>query len=271
MFKRKTRGYRLTMLLGLALAVITWDSYSNIASLASAKTSYVSPWESLSAVNDNNNPSNANDKSSGAYGNWNNPNSIQWVQYDWQQNYSLSSTEIYWFDDNGGVQVPTTAYIEYLDGNSWINAGDVPLVEDAFNALALDNVVTSRLRMSMRNTRQSTFIDDDGQAYLAYGGFGRMVTVALADDMISLEGSMIEQTPSVFFQAPYITKRAGVYCMIYARIPPQSTMPPPTAQWGPGNIVEGYLMLCQACRVKMRPLVTQPSPNSRANGTWCIT
>lgn len=131
---------------------------TNIALTAVATTSYVSPWETLSAVNDNSNPANSNDKSSGAYGNWNNPNSTQWVQYEWPQNYRLGRTEIYWFDDNGGVLVPTTAAIEYWDGSSWIYAGDVPLMEDAFNTLDLNSIETNRLRVSMRNTFQSTGI-----------------------------------------------------------------------------------------------------------------
>lgn len=131
---------------------------NNIATLATATTSYVSPWETIRAVNDNSNPANSNDKSAGAYGNWNNPNSIQWVQYDWPQNYNLSSTQIYWFDDNGGVLTPTRAYIEYWNGNAWVNAGNVPLVKNAFNVLALSGIVTSRLRISMLNTTQSTGI-----------------------------------------------------------------------------------------------------------------
>lgn len=373
----------------------------NIAPLATASTSYVSPWETLSAVNDNSSPASSNDKSKGAYGNWYNPNSFQWVQYDWQQNYSLSSTEIYWFDDNGGVLVPTTAYLEYWNGNSWVRAGNLPLRKDAFNKLALGDIVTNRVRVSMLNPGESTgilewrvfgteagevtppdtpgpseppvtgpcqgpaigtkgsnpiaphlftadpavlvhdctfyitaghdegtygfvmrdwyilssadmvnwsdnggpklslsvfswadanawagqmverngrfywyvpinergggmaigvavadsplgpfrdaigaplvndavemrafnyaqanqtvytidptvFVDSDGQAYLAYGGFGRMVTVALSDDMISLKGQMVEQTPRGFFEAPYLTKRNAVYYMVYA-------------------------------------------------------
>ncbi|ACE83838.1 cellulose-binding domain-containing protein [Cellvibrio japonicus] len=131
---------------------------ANIAGLASASTSYVSPWERLSAVNDNSNPSHSNDKSAGAYGNWNNPNSIQWVQYDWPQSYRLESTQVYWFDDNGGVLTPTRAYVEYWNGSSWINAGNVPLAKNAFNTLVLNNIVTNRLRVSMLNTQQSTGI-----------------------------------------------------------------------------------------------------------------
>ena len=131
---------------------------TNIALAAVATTSYVSPWETLSAVNDNSNPSNSNDKSSGAYGNWNNPNSIQWVQYEWPQQQRLERAQIYWFDDNGGVLVPTTAYVEYWDGSSWIYAGEVPLTENAFNDLEFDEIETNRLRVSMLNTQQSTGI-----------------------------------------------------------------------------------------------------------------
>ncbi|AJQ92948.1 DUF6055 domain-containing protein [Gynuella sunshinyii] len=128
----------------------------NIALQATATTSYVSSWETLSAVNDNSIPAHSNDKSNGAYGNWNNPNSIQWVQYDWNQNYSLTSTEVYWFDDNGGVLVPTTAYLQYWNGNGWITAGDIPLEKDTFNTLSLDGIVTNRVRVSMLNTYEST-------------------------------------------------------------------------------------------------------------------
>jgi hypothetical protein len=131
---------------------------NNIATFATATTSYVSSWETLRAVNDNSNPANSNDKSAGAYGNWNNPNSIQWVQYDWPQNYVLTNTQVYWFDDNGGVLTPTRAYIEYWNGSAWVNAGNVPLVKNAFNTLALNGIVTSRLRVSMLNATQSTGI-----------------------------------------------------------------------------------------------------------------
>ncbi|MCJ8501623.1 DUF6055 domain-containing protein [Desulfatitalea alkaliphila] len=134
------------------------DSTSNIALTANASTSYVSPWETLDAVNSDANPSHSNDKSSGAYGNWYNPDSLQWVQYDWHHNHSISSVEVYWFDDNGGVLTPTTAYLEYFDGADWVRCGDVPRAKDAWNRLALNNIVTNRLRLFMRNATQSTGI-----------------------------------------------------------------------------------------------------------------
>ncbi|BAV05226.1 endo-1,4-beta-xylanase A precursor [Filimonas lacunae] len=133
---------------------------SNIAPLANATTSYVSSWETLSAVNDGYTPANSNDKTHGAYGNWNNPNSTQWVQYDWTQPYQISSTEVYWFDDAGGVLTPTTASIQYWNSTTaaWVTLGSVPRVKDANNVLTITPVQTSRLRVSMLNTTQSTGI-----------------------------------------------------------------------------------------------------------------
>jgi len=62
----------------------------------------------------------------------------------------------------------------------------------------------------------TVFIDDDGQAYLHYGGFGRMVQAKLGDDMISIVGKLAEQGLQGFFEAPFLTKHAGTYYEIYA-------------------------------------------------------
>jgi beta-xylosidase len=62
----------------------------------------------------------------------------------------------------------------------------------------------------------TVFVDDDGQAYLHYGGFGRLVVARLNADMISINGAMREVTPRGFFEAPYLTKRNGVYYQVYA-------------------------------------------------------
>lgn len=130
----------------------------NLALTATASTSYVSPWETLAAVNDNSTPANSNDKSRGAYGNWNNPNSYQWVEYQWNTPVTISSTDVYWFDDNGGVLIPTEAVLEYFNGSSWLSIGNIPRVINSFNTLAVPNVSTNRVRVRMRNTQQSTGI-----------------------------------------------------------------------------------------------------------------
>lgn len=140
------------------LSAYTTNAQTNVAQQATASTSFVSSWETLAAVNDGFTPTSSNDKSHGAYGNWNNPNSIQWVQYDWSESYTITSTQVYWFDDAGGVLTPTTAYADYWNGTAWVRLGNIPLTKNAFNTLSFTAVATSRLRVSMRNTTQSTGI-----------------------------------------------------------------------------------------------------------------
>jgi beta-xylosidase len=62
----------------------------------------------------------------------------------------------------------------------------------------------------------TVFVDDDGQAYLQYGGFGRLVVARLNSDMISINGRLSESTPQSFFEAPFLFKRNGQYYEVYA-------------------------------------------------------
>jgi hypothetical protein len=153
------KGSRPSILTFFLAICCSWAlAQTNIAPQATATTSYVSSWETIAALNDGYTPANSNDKSQGAYGNWNNPNSTQWVQYDWSQTYKVTSIEVYWFDDGGGVLTPTTAYADYWNGAAWVRIGNIPLQKNAFNILAVPSIDMSRLRVSMLNTTQSTGI-----------------------------------------------------------------------------------------------------------------
>lgn len=134
------------------------STLGNIAPMATVTTSYVSPWETLAAVNDGHVPSDSGDHSHGAYGNWDNPNQFQWVTYEWDNPYELSSTRIYWFSDGGGVLVPSEAVLEYWQNNQWVNAGPVPLNANQFNTVELNNISTQKLRVRMSHATQSTGI-----------------------------------------------------------------------------------------------------------------
>lgn len=132
----------------------------NIALIATPSTSFVSGWEKLDAVNDGFVPANSGDKSNTAYGNWSNPDSYQWVQYDWGQPFIANSVEIYWFDDGGGVLTPDEAYIENYNAetSSWEKIVDVPCVKDKFNMASLGKLTTSSIRVVMKNYSESTGI-----------------------------------------------------------------------------------------------------------------
>ncbi len=142
----------------LATTALANSTYYNIALEASATTSYVSSWESLAAVNDGFIPTSSTDRSHPIYGNWNSANTLRWVQYDWPQHYEITSVQLYWFTDNGGILIPTEAYVEYYNGSTWIKLGDVPLNANEFNIVSFNAINADSIRVSMKNTSQSTGI-----------------------------------------------------------------------------------------------------------------
>lgn len=66
----------------------------------------------------------------------------------------------------------------------------------------------------------NVFIDDDGQAYIYYGGSGKskMVVRKLNPDMVSIDSSMAPMniTPQNYTEAPFMIKRKGIYYMTYS-------------------------------------------------------
>lgn len=62
------------------------------------------------------------------------------------------------------------------------------------------------------------FTDDDGQAYIYYGGSGKskLVVRKLNPDMISLSTASTNITPQNYTEAPYMVKRKGIYYMMYS-------------------------------------------------------
>jgi len=127
------------------------EADQNIALTAVVTTSDVSGWETLGAVNDNKVPSNSSDHSNGAYGNWEGEfvyNTYNWVQYEWTSSQQISSTNIYWWSDGGGIGQPTDAYISYWDGVAWVKAGNIGTALDKYNTLQL-NFLTKKIRVYM--------------------------------------------------------------------------------------------------------------------------
>lgn len=137
----------------------------NIATSATdVSTDYVSPWESLAAINDGAEPANSGDRSEGIYGNWYSHGEWRYVQYGWDKPYILSKSEIYWFSDGGGIQAPDDAYIEYwdMDAEEWKempNSTGVGLTLDQYNVTTFDEVVTNQIRMNMHGEASTGIIE----------------------------------------------------------------------------------------------------------------
>ncbi|WP_224364529.1 family 43 glycosylhydrolase [Hyalangium versicolor] len=64
---------------------------------------------------------------------------------------------------------------------------------------------------------QNIFIDDDGQAYLYYGGHGHCNVVKINSDMISLDSASFKEiTPSGYVEGALMFKRNGKYYLMWS-------------------------------------------------------
>ncbi|MEV4547150.1 glycoside hydrolase family 43 protein [Nonomuraea wenchangensis] len=123
----------------------------NLAASATASTSYVSPWETLAAINDGYTPANSADRSHGAYGNWNHQGT-EWIEYRWPTAQTVSRSEVYWFDDDQGIDLPASCRVQYWTGSAY---ADVPgqsgcgVAANTFNATTFPAISTTRLRLNI--------------------------------------------------------------------------------------------------------------------------
>ena len=60
------------------------------------------------------------------------------------------------------------------------------------------------------------FLDDDGQAYLYFGGWSHAVVAKLAEDMVSFTSDFTEITPAGYVEGPFMLKRGGVYYFMWS-------------------------------------------------------
>ena len=111
--------------------------------------------KSVSAVNDQIEPSFSNDKSVPYYDWWPLKDTWEWVQYDFEKPLTISKTKVYWFDDapDGGCRIPDEWEILYLNGNIWepvkARAG-YKISKDEWNTLSFKPVVTQSVKIKVK-------------------------------------------------------------------------------------------------------------------------
>ncbi|MEV6304429.1 glycoside hydrolase family 43 protein [Actinoplanes sp. NPDC051861] len=124
-------------------------SGTNIAPSATASTSYVSSWESLAAINNGGTPSNSQDRSNLAYGNWP-QQGTQWIEYQWSAAQSINRSSVYWFDDNQGIDLPASCRLQYWNGSTYVDApgqSTCGVAGNTDNSIQFNTVNTTRLRL----------------------------------------------------------------------------------------------------------------------------
>jgi beta-xylosidase len=86
---------------------------------------------------------------------------------------------------------------------------------------ALDRPLIDRFVNGAQPIDSHVFLDDDGSAYLYYGGWGRCNVVRLGEDMVSIvnfpDGETFKEvTPEKFVEGPCMIKRDGRYYFMWA-------------------------------------------------------
>jgi hypothetical protein len=127
----------------------------NVALSAAVTASYTSPWEQADAVADGIDPSASNDDANRRWGTWP-ERGEQWVQLEWPDPVRVSASDIYFFDDGGGVRLPTSWRLRYWRDGSYV---DIPagydVAADRYVHTDFGSVTTTRVRAVLRGDTAS--------------------------------------------------------------------------------------------------------------------
>jgi len=120
-----------------------------------SKITASTPTKALMAINDQYEPKNSIDREWPFYHWWPKNNSLEWVQYDFGEEATVSSAKVYWFDDEpfGGCRIPEKWFIEYQAGNDWKQVkdkGDYLIAKDKWNVIEFEPVKTTAMRLKVK-------------------------------------------------------------------------------------------------------------------------
>ena len=134
-----------------------------------------------------------------------------WAKKSWAPTAIEKGGKFFLYFGNGGANIgvavadnPTGPFKDVL-GKPLLEHGS-PGVQPAKNMWLFD---------------PGAFIDDDGQAYLYFGGNGddNVRVAKLKSDMMTLDGEVIKMNALNFFEAAWVFKRNGIYYFTYSANP----------------------------------------------------
>lgn len=125
-----------------------------IASKAKASSSQKNQ-RMLRGLNDQYEPVDAQDHNSVYLHWWPNKNTLEWVQYDFDQEYTVTESKLYWFDDGpfGGCRIPQSWRLLYKSGDQWLpveNIGNYTVTKDKYDNIRFKPVKTTALKLEVQ-------------------------------------------------------------------------------------------------------------------------
>ncbi|HVV53235.1 MAG TPA: glycoside hydrolase family 43 protein, partial [Polyangia bacterium] len=138
------------------------------------------------------------------------PADAAWAQYSWApQPIARNGTIYLYFGDNAsgvGVATSTDPTGVFKDGKGGFLVNASTPGASGTNSWLFD---------------PGALIDDDGQAYLSFGGNGMTNAriIKLGSDLTSVSGSAAALAPTAFFEASFLFKRNNIYYFAYSTDP----------------------------------------------------
>lgn len=174
----------------------------NLAVFATPSTTFVSSWETLSAVNDGKWSKKSNSSDCPHYGSWGNYSDSETVTYTWDTPVKISSSDLYiWTDNyttNSNIAIPDSYLYEYLgEDGEWhevSGADDYSVLRkrdggkkedlDGFNLTNFDEIQTTSFRVTLYKESES----DYGVGIVewkVYGSFAAEKTDDVSEDTVN--------------------------------------------------------------------------------------
>lgn len=121
----------------------------------SAVTGSVNNKRMLQALNDQYDPQDSKDASASYLHWWPKKNTTEYVQYDFDSTYTVSSSSVYWFDDApfGGCRIPAAWKLLYKKGGEWVpvkSTTPYPVTKDEYNTISFEPVTTTALKLEVQ-------------------------------------------------------------------------------------------------------------------------
>lgn len=107
------------------------------------------------ALNDQYEPKDSHDNNSMYLHWWPKHNTLEWVQYDFDQEYTVSESQVYWYDDSpfGDCRIPSSWRILYKQGDQWVpvkNVSPYTVTKDKYDSVRFEPVKTSALKLEVQ-------------------------------------------------------------------------------------------------------------------------
>jgi hypothetical protein len=128
----------------------------NLALQATPTCSFTSSWESCAAINNGDEPSSSNIPGPNLgtrWGTWSQAGQ-QWAELGWSSAQTLNRAQVYFFDDNQGIDLPSSWRLQYWNGSSYVDvpgASAYTVLANQYNTVTFTGVSTTRLRVLLQS------------------------------------------------------------------------------------------------------------------------